>query len=90
MISRQIGLGLEVKIDGLQVPEENILIIAGLRSPVDVYNDEGNIIGSHGGLSHIYILAPDEPGFHTISLEISMFSGKTYAYTWEFEVKNTE
>lgn len=86
-LGRQIGGSLQVIIDGRLLVQDNyeLLLLGTFQMPIEVYDESGRSIGSHGDIFNIYITPSIAPGPHTATISVTSTSGIVYTHTWDFE-----
>jgi len=88
-LGEQISRSLTIKVDGVVLPRDSIFVLDTFEPPTNVYDANGEIIGSHNGLITIVFEVFVPPGIHTATLEVTGTSGKVFSYSWELEVPET-
>lgn len=86
-LKQQISRNLNIIVDGEAVPGDEILFFEQVEVPIEEYNKENSVIGTHYGITQVYIfnLGLIE-GFHTLKVEVTSTSGKIFSHIWDFEV----
>lgn len=83
-LTKQIAQSLNLSIDGASVEP---YYFDEFVPPIDMYDSQGNVVGSHYGQSSIYYFYSDlDSGFHNLTLEVTSTSGKIFSRSWSIEI----
>lgn len=86
-LGNQIMESLQIGIDRELLPESKVFSLDTFGPPIYVYDDDGNVIGSHKELVSICFLVSVPVGVHTATIQITSKSGEIFKHSWEFEVQ---
>lgn len=74
-----------VYVDGERVQQDNLhFVFWGTENYV--YDDSGNLLGSHGGIIKVCVSSDIKTGQHLARLETSRTNGVVESYTWVFDL----
>ena len=85
-LEEQIAQTLIISINGQRLGASRILNYSPFNPPVNVYDDDGNLLGSYGEERIISFIAPSESGTYTVKIEIMRTTAEVLSHTWVLTV----
>ena len=78
---------LRITADGEPVPDDIPFMLTQFEVPIEEYDAENNVIGTHFKSTFFYILSLNRPnGAHVLTVETTSTSGRVYSRSWDFEI----
>jgi len=83
-VSQAIYSSLQIFLGDKRVPEEDIIILGGAFAITEVYNEDGNFLGSFREEFFIYIDVSSNPDFEFVTVEFQSSLGTEFKHVWKY------